>query len=108
MNLTQHVVSALAFSHYLFSFKIPCFLDPARAAISKKRREQLGHKRTWTLALPTVLIGGFVLMRDGVFGRDRGNRISAWILRVTDLLMLAFWAFVHIAQTITYAISIAN
>jgi hypothetical protein len=47
-------------------------------------------------------------MRDGVFGRDRGNRISAWILRVTDLLMLAFWAFVHIAQTITYAISIAN
>ncbi len=51
MNLTQHVVSALAFSHYLFSFKIPCFLTLlARAAISKKRREQLGQKRTWTLA----------------------------------------------------------
>ena len=27
MNLTQHVVSTLAFSHYLFSFKIPCLLD---------------------------------------------------------------------------------
>jgi hypothetical protein len=50
MNFTQHVVSTLPFSHYLFSFKIPCFLDPARAAISEKRREQLGQKRIWTLA----------------------------------------------------------